>query len=126
MAINQTIEIHASPQKIYSALMSSNEFSQVTGAAADIAEEEGGKFSCFDGQVTGRHVELVPNERIIQAWRVGPWPEGTYSIVKFEISGSGDSATVNLEHAGFPEGAAEHLEVGWHNMYWKPLKAYLK
>jgi activator of HSP90 ATPase len=66
------------------------------------------------------------NKRIIQAWRVGSWPEGTYSIVKFDINESDGLTTVNLEHTGFPEEVAEHLESGWAKMYWEPLKAYLE
>lgn len=126
MAINQIVTIKASPEKIYNALTSAKEFSKVTGAPAEIAKDEGGAFSCFAGQVTGRHIELNPNKRIVQAWRVAPWPEGAYSIVKFDINESGASTEVNLEHTGFPEDAADHLERGWHKMYWEPLKAYLE
>jgi len=126
MVISQTVAIKTSPEKIYSALMSAQEFSKMTGAPAEIAQDEGGKFSCFGGQIVGRHVELNPNKRIVQAWRAGPWAEGVYSIVKFEIHKAGDSTTVSLEHTGFPDGAAEDLEGGWHKMYWEPLKAYLE
>ncbi len=126
MAINQTITIKASPEKVYNALMSAEEFGKVTGAPAEIAQDEGGAFSCFGGQITGRHIELKPNERIVQAWRAGPWPEGTYSVVKFDINASGDSTEVTLEHTGFPEESAEHLAGGWQKMYWQPLKAYFQ
>jgi len=126
MAINQTVTIKTSPEKVYNALTSATEFSKVTGAPAEIAEDEGGAFSCFGGQIVGRHLELNPNKRIVQAWRAGPWAEGVYSIVKFEINKSGASTIVNLQHTGFPEDAAEHLEGGWHKMYWEPLKAYFE
>jgi activator of HSP90 ATPase len=126
MTINQSVTIKSSPENVYNALTSAEEFSKVTGAPAEIAQEEGGAFSCFDGQIVGRHIELIPKQRIVQAWRVGSWPEGAYSIVKFEISQSGVSSAVKLEHTGFPDDAAEHLESGWHKMYWEPLKAYLE
>jgi activator of HSP90 ATPase len=125
MTIRQKVTIRTSPDKLYKALMAATEFSKVTGAPAEIAEDEGGEFSCFGGQIVGRHIELHPNERIVQAWRVGSWEAGVYSIVKFEISKSGDSTSVSLEQSGFPEDAAEHLEGGWHKMYWEPLKAFL-
>jgi len=32
----------------------------------------------------------------------------------------------DVDNAGFPADAAEHLEPGWHKMYWEPLKAYLE
>ena len=126
MVISQTVAIKASPDKIFSALTSANEFSEVTGAPAEISQDEGGAFTCFGGQITGRHIELRPNERIVQAWRVGAWPEGVYSIVTFDISESGASSEVSLRQSGFPKEAHEHLEGGWHKMYWEPLKRYLE
>ena len=127
MTINQRVTIKASPAVVYRALTSAGEFSDATGAPAEIAGEEGGAFSCFGGRIVGRHVELAPNRRIVQAWRVAePWPEGVYSLVRFNLSGSGDSTTVELEQVGFPEEFAEHLEGGWHKMYWEPLKAHLE
>lgn len=124
MAINQRVTFKASPEAVYKALTLAAEFGKVTGAPADIENVNGGAFSCFGGQVTGRQIELVPNKRIVQAWRVGPWDEGVYSIVKFDISASGDSTTVDLAHAGFPDGGEAHLDAGWHKMYWDPLTAY--
>ena len=124
MAIHQEITIKSSPAKIYSALTTSKEFSEVTGAPADIAADEGGAFSCFGGQITGRNVELNENKMIVQAWRVGGWPEGVYSIVRFTLDNAGDGTKVILDHSGYPDDAAEHLDGGWHKMYWEPLKAY--
>lgn len=124
MAIKQSISIDSTPEKIYQALMSEKEFSDWTGAPAQITADEGGEFSCFGGQITGRNIELSPHKRIVQAWRAGPWPEGVYSVVKFDISKSGSSTQVDLEHSGYPDGGEEHLEGGWHKMYWEPLKAH--
>lgn len=126
MPITQTITIKTTPEKIYAALISAAEFGEATGAPAEISNDEGGAFSCFGGQITGRHIELVPHSRIVQAWRAAPWDEGVYSIVRFDISKSGSSSTIEMVHSGFPDDMAEHLEGGWHKMYWDPMKAYLK
>ena len=126
MTISQSISINASAAKVYQALISAEQFSEVTGAPADIASDEGGEFSCFGGQITGRHIELIPEQRIIQAWRVKAWPEGVFSEVRFDLNASGDATTLELTHTGYPDDAAEHLEPGWHKMYWEPLKAYLE
>ncbi|MGI9205289.1 MAG: SRPBCC domain-containing protein [Woeseiaceae bacterium] len=125
MTIKQSVTFSSAPERIYKALTSATEFGKATGASAQIAKDEGGAFSCFDGQITGRHIELKPNRRIVQAWRAGPWEEGVYSIVKFEIDQVGDASVVNMEQAGFPQESAAHLAGGWHKMYWEPLKAYL-
>ncbi len=126
MTIEQTITIKSSPEKVYNAIMTASEFAEVTGAPADIAADEGGAFSCFGGQVVGRHIDLVPNQRIVEAWRVGPWAEGVYSIVKFDLSASGNTTTIDFVHTGYPQDAKEDLESGWHKMYWQPLKSYLE
>ena len=126
MPIHQSITIKTSPAKVYEAMTSAEQFSKATGAAADISKDEGGLFSCFGGQIVGRHIELLPNERIVQAWRVNMWPEGVYSIVKFDLSHANDATTLELEQAGYPDGMEEHLTPGWHKMYWEPLKAYLE
>jgi hypothetical protein len=46
----------------------------------------GGAFTLFGGHITGRHIELVPDQRIVQAWRVVDWIPVVYSIVKFELT----------------------------------------
>lgn len=125
MAITQEITFETTPEKLYSALMTGEEFAAATAAPAEISAEEGGTFSCFGGQITGRHIELQPNRRIVQAWRAGPWADGAYSIVRFDISQSGDATVLSMRHAGFPDGEDEHLDGGWKKMYWAPLKAYL-
>lgn len=124
MSIRQSVTLNTTPEELYKALVSAEEFGKFTQAPAEIDENEGGAFSCFGGQITGRHIELSPNKRIVQAWRAGPWPEGVYSIVKIDISQSGPLTNIELEHTGYPDGGEEHLEGGWHQMYWEPLKAH--
>jgi activator of HSP90 ATPase len=86
----------------------------------------GGAFSGFGGAITGRNIELIADRRIVQAWRVASWPEGYYSIVRFELEPSGAETKLTLHHTGFPEDAGDHLASGWHKMYWEPLKNYLR
>ena len=69
MTIEQSISIKASAAKVYEALTSAERFSEVTGAPAEISSDEGGTFLTFGGEINGRHIELVPGERIVQAPR---------------------------------------------------------
>jgi len=55
----------------------------------------------------------IPNQRIIQAWRVVTWPEGVYSIAKFELKPHGSGTRLVFDHTGFPEGLHDHLAEGW-------------
>jgi activator of HSP90 ATPase len=124
--IHQEIEFKANPQRVYEALLDAKQFSQLSGGApAEIDAKAGGAFSCFGGMITGRNVELKDGQRIVQAWRAGNWPDGTYSIVRFELAAHGAGSKLTFEHAGFPESMREHLDGGWHKMYWEPLKKHL-
>lgn len=124
--IHQEIVFNVSPNRIYEALTNSELFSQVTGGApTEISREDGGSFSCFGGMIVGRNIELIPDQRIVQAWRAGNWEEGVYSIVKFELKEENSSETrLIFDHTGIPEGQGPHLEAGWNENYWKLLKTY--
>lgn len=129
-AIHQEIEIKANPQRVYEVLMDAKQFSAFTGAPAQIEREAGGTFSCFGGMVTGRNVELIPDKRIVQAWRIKVWPEGVYSIVSFELQPNGSGTRLTMTHDGFPDGMRAHLngempDGGWYRQYWEPLQKYL-
>ena len=124
ITIHQEIEFNASPQQLYEALLDSKQFTEISGRPAEIDREVGGAFSLFKGHIIGRNVELVPHERIVQAWRVVTWPEGAYSIVRFELKPQGSGTHLVLDHIGFPEGLHDHLAAGWEENYWSLLKKY--
>lgn len=123
MAIHQEIRIDCAPSQLFKTLTDSGEFSGATGAKAELSGEDGAAFTCFDGQVSGRNLEIHPGEMIVQAWRVGAWPAGVYSVVRMTLAEDGDATRLVLDHTGYPDGAEDHLEGGWHKMYWEPLKA---
>jgi hypothetical protein len=45
--------------------------------------------------------------------------------VRFDFAKVGAGTKLVLDHTGFPKSNRDHLEDGWHKMYWEPLKAYL-
>src|SRR5947209_20564803 len=117
ITIHQEIDLNASPQKVYEALLDSKQFTDFSGRSAQINREVGGAFSVFQGHIVGRNVELVPNQRIVQAWRVADWPEGAWSIARFDLRPIGTGTHVVFDHIGFPEGLRDHLAQGWDENY---------
>ena len=114
------------PAAVYGVLTTSEDFARMTGGrAADIAKEVGGAVSLFGGDIRARNVELVPGKRVVQAWRSQAWPEGVYSIVKFELTPQGKGTKLVFDQAGYPEEAHQMLEGGWDLRYWKPMNAML-
>ena len=137
-SIHQEPVFTANRKRIFDALTDSKQFDKITklGAAMNsgtppgiaptkISREVGGAFSLFGGHILGRHIELVPNQRIVQAWRLNNWPAGLYSIARFELTEQGSGAKIVFDHTGFPKGDADHLAEGWKGNYWEPLKKFL-
>lgn len=137
-AIHQEVVFKAVPQRIYDALTDASLFQKVeslSGAMksvdinshpAVISRDPGGAFSLFGGYIVGRQIELVPNQRIVEAWRTMSWAPGLYSIARFELAAEGSSSTkLVFDHTGFPAGTAEHLAAGWKSNYWEPLAKFL-
>jgi activator of HSP90 ATPase len=124
-SLHQEIDLPGNPQRIYEALLDSKQFAAFSGEAAEIGREEGSAFSMFGGVIVGRNIELVPGQRIVQAWRPTHWGAGTYSIVRFELKARGPQSTLVLDHTGFPEGDFASLNYGWGLKYWKPLGKFL-
>jgi activator of HSP90 ATPase len=137
-SIHQEPIFRASRKTVYEALTNTAHFDKVIHlgvamqsgmslgtAPTNISPQVGGKFTIFGGHIFGRHIELVPNDRIVQAWRVADWDPGLYSIARFELIEQGSGTKIIFDHAGFPKGQAEHLAAGWKGNYWEPLQKYL-
>jgi activator of HSP90 ATPase len=136
-SIRQEPVFQASRKRVYEALTNAKQFErivQLSGATqamglaktpAEISPVVGGAFSLFGGHISGRHVELVPNERLVQAWRAADWDAGVYSIARFALVEQGSGTKIVFDHTGFPVGQAQHLAEGWHANYWTPLGKFL-
>ena len=137
-SIHQEVTFKASRRQVYEALTSARRFDALTrlsdavtlvtapGAKATaISREVGGSFTLFGGYITGRHLEMLPDERLVQAWRAGRWNAGDYSIVKFALSTEASACKLVLDHRGFPEGQGKSLAYGWGVHYWEPLAKLL-
>ena len=121
-SLHDQVMVKTSPQHIYELLLDSKQFTALTGAPAEIDPKAGGAFSLFGGLIVGRNIELVPNQRIVQAWRPSSWDPGIYSLVKFELKPHRSATTIVLDHSSFPDGDFKHLEWGWNAHYWEPMK----
>jgi activator of HSP90 ATPase len=136
--IHQEPVFKATAKRVYEALTDAKQFEKVMRLSAamqsgmapgnshvEISREAGGAFTLFGGHIVGRQIELVPNARIVQAWRVATWSAGVYSIARFELAEQGPGTKLVFEHVGFPEGQGQHLAEGWKANYWEPLEKYL-
>ncbi len=136
-AIHQEVAFNAKPERIYNALTEASIFQKVesfsdamksldiAGHPAKISHDPGGPFSLFGDYIIGRQIELIANQRIVQAWRVANWNPGIFSIARFELTPQDAGTKIIFDHTGFPVGTAEHLARGWYAQYWEPLRKFL-
>ena len=120
-----TALIPASARDIYNAWLDSLAHSEMTGGQANVSSEPGGAFSAWDGYISGRNLELVPGERIVQAWRTTKFDEDHEdSIVTITLEDRDDGALLTLSHSNVPETHLGYEQGGWHTHYFEPMIAY--
>ncbi|KAJ3046072.1 hypothetical protein HDV00_003822 [Rhizophlyctis rosea] len=122
-AITQKIELVASASDIYETLLDPQRVRVWTRGRAEITKEVGGAFNLFDGNITGSNVELVPNKKIVQEWRLKSWPSDHYSTVTLELQQGDDSTTVHLTQREVPIGEKDVTENNWNYYYWNSIKS---
>lgn len=123
-AVHQEVEFTVPPQQVFAALTDARIHAGYTGGASEFDATPGGVFVQHDGQITGRTLYVEANAVLVQAWRPEAWPAGVYSLVRYTFEATPTGTRLILDHTGIPEGAAEHLDAGWHQRYWTPLQAW--
>jgi activator of HSP90 ATPase len=112
------------PDLVYKAWLDSEEHSAFTNRKAIIDPRPGGKFSFWDGYVTGETVVLEPFH-IIQNWRTSDFPEDAPDSlleIYFEFADVGCQIIIN--HTGLPDGTADDFEQAWDDFYISPMQGY--
>jgi uncharacterized protein YndB with AHSA1/START domain len=119
-------EIPASPAEVYSAWLSSDEHSKMTGSSASASASVGESFEAWDGYIRGRNLELEPPERILQLWRTSEFEDSDKDSlleILFESEGSGTRITVR--HSDLPDHGMQYQQ-GWIDSYFVPMKRYFE
>jgi activator of HSP90 ATPase len=117
--------LDAPPDVLYHAWLSSEEHTRFTGSPADIDPSIGGRFTAWEGYISGTTLEKEEGKRVVQSWRTTEFPEGSLDSrieVVFEPADDGTKVTIN--HSGIPEGQAEDYERGWTEFYFDPMREY--
>ena len=85
-----TATIPATPVEIFEAWLDSIGHSEMTGGEATMSDEVGAEVTAWDGYISGRNLELVPGERIVQS----------ITVVLMETE---DGTLLTLEHSNVPD-----------------------
>ena len=121
MTIHLETTIPASPERVYELLTNGAKFGEVTGMPGQGGGSAGAYFSLFDDWISGRQIELVPGERISQAWRMTDWDPGVYSFVRFTLARDGSGTRLVVDQDAVPEAFHEHVRTNWGGFYFEPI-----
>jgi activator of HSP90 ATPase len=119
-------KFNVSPEVLYKAWLSSKQHSEMTGAKAVCSAKVNGKFSAWDGYITGNNKELIPYSKIVQAWRTTEFsetdPSAELTISFFPHQGG---CILKLHHDKIPKGHSDYKR-GWIDFYFTPMLEYFQ
>jgi len=123
--ITQRILVQATPAEVYEAFVNSRVHAAFTGSPATGSARVGGRFTAWDGYISGVHRELVKGRRIVQDWRTSEWPDGAKpSRVEFSLKAVKGGTEIRMVHSDVPAEQADSYRQGWIDYYWDQLKAH--
>src|SRR5208337_1923164 len=123
--IKQSVIIPASPKEVYDAYVDPKKHSEFTGSKATGKPVVGGKFTAWDGYISGKFLELEDGKRVVQEWISTDFPEG-YGPSRLELCFNKvpQGTELVMVQSGVPEEIADDAAEGWVEWYWDPLKEY--
>ena len=123
--IRQKEFISARPVEIYDALLNEQKHSAFTGARATCDRRVGGRFTAWDGYISGKNIKLENGRRIVQEWKTTEWPAASPpSRLVWTFAAKRGVAEVTMVHSKVPASQAESYRQGWIDYYWTPLQEY--
>jgi uncharacterized protein YndB with AHSA1/START domain len=124
--IQQSVRFAGSPEQLFELYVDSAKHSAATGAPARVSRRAGARFTAFAGALRGRNLLVLPNRRIVQAWRSTAFKRSDPdSIVVLEFRKVAGGCQVDLAHVNVPPEDHKGVCKGWPKFYWKPWKSYL-
>lgn len=119
--------IPATPKRIYEAWLNGKEHGALTGGGKATASTKiGGKFTAWDGYISGTNIDLKPGKKIVQTWRTSEFADDALdSILEVSLTPkAGGKTTVTFTHLNIPAGEGPKYKTGWKDFYFIPMKAY--
>jgi activator of HSP90 ATPase len=114
----------ATPQQLYDAWLSSKGHAAMTGSPARVSSRPGGKFSAWDGYISGKNLKLDPGRRIVQAWRTTEFAlADPDSQIDIQFAKAPGGAKLTLHHTNIPANQSDYRS-GWRECYFEPMTAY--
>ena len=113
-------------EAIYELYMNAKMHSSITDGPVEISEKVGSSFKAFGGYITGKNLQFVKNQLIVQSWRGSDWDsKDSDSAFLLSFEQKGNDVLLYMIHANVPDDKEKDLDKGWHDYYWNPWKQHL-
>jgi uncharacterized protein YndB with AHSA1/START domain len=122
--IRRSFVIKAKRDEVFNALTNPLALELWTGYPAVMDPTPGTEFSLWEGDISGKNLEIVPGEKIVQKWFFDD-PEHE-SIVTIELEDEKNATRIILSHNNIPDDAFSNIEFGWKEYFFGALKKYLE
>jgi uncharacterized protein YndB with AHSA1/START domain len=97
----------------------------MTGAEATVDARVGGDHTAWEGYITGKTLQIVPNKRIVQSWRTSEFTrQHRDSKIEVTLEPAGTGTRLTLRHSDVPATQASDYKSGWVENYFEPMTAY--
>jgi activator of HSP90 ATPase len=129
MAKTDSIEmswiVAARPKEVYDHWLSSTGHTAMTGGTAEIDPRVGGRFTAWDGYITGVTKTLEKNRRIVQTWRTADFSKrASDSRIDVRLRAHEGATQLTLRHTKLSPGDGAKYTSGWYDFYLQPMVAY--
>ncbi|KAI8982033.1 activator of Hsp90 ATPase [Mycotypha africana] len=121
-SLNDQEEFQTSARELYLTLTTPERAAVWTRGHVILKPEVGAHYEFFNGNVTGEFLEIEPEKKIVQTWRLRSWPQGHYSTVTMEFHQGSESVMLKLSQTGIPVGEQELTLKNWQGYYWRSIK----
>lgn len=117
----------AHPQDVFDAWVTAKGHAAMTGSPATSEKKKGGAFTAWDGYISGTHLELVPEKRILQSWRTSEFPaDAPDSRLEVRLARAAKGTRLTILQSGIPDGQGEQYESGWQTHYFDPMTRFFE
>jgi activator of HSP90 ATPase len=118
----KSFRINAEPSDIYSAITNPFTIELWSGYPAQMSTEPGSEFSLWEGDISGRNIEFVPDRKVVQEWYFGEQNEK--SIVVINIVPDRENSLVTVEHTNIPDEDFNDIAEGWREYYFDAISRF--
>lgn len=116
---------NTSAEQIYLTLLDEARIGAWTRSAPVIEKfppKEGSEFKFFGGSVSGKFLKLVPNEQIVELWRLDDWKAGHFAQLDMKLVQSSGETKLVVKFSGIPIGEEERVKNNFEERYIRSIK----